>query len=59
MTRDGQAVVIDYKFGLQRQSRYNDQIRRYAELLRQMGYTSVAGYLWYVNQEFVEPVVRA
>ena len=58
MIRNGEAVVIDYKFGLRRDARHATQLHRYAELLREMGYASVTGYLWYVNLEEVDPVVR-
>lgn len=58
MIRDGEAVVIDYKFGLRRDTRYNAQIGRYMRLLTEMGYAPVSGYLWYVNLEEVEPVTR-
>ena len=47
---DGErAVVVDYKFGEQAIGRYRGQIREYVRLLREMGYTHVEGYLWFVR----------
>ncbi len=48
MTRGGEAVVVDYKFG-EESNAYHRQIAEYIEILRQMGYTSVKGYIWYVS----------
>lgn len=47
MTRGSEAVVVDYKFG-EENSTYTKQIGTYVEELRNMGYTSVKGYIWYV-----------
>ena len=54
--KEGRAVVVDYKFGLKRQSRYGRQVARYMELLLQMGYADVSGYIWYVGIGDIEPV---
>ena len=48
MTRGKEAVVVDYKFGEDRAS-YNRQIEEYMNELRDMGYSSVRGYIWYVS----------
>ncbi len=47
MIRDGHVVVVDFKFGKHSET-YNEQVRGYMSLLRDMGYTDVHGYLWYV-----------
>ena len=55
----GEAVVVDYKFEQtldealhqKRQNGYLKQVRRYMDLLRQLGYTRVRGYLWYVDKD--------
>ena len=47
MIRDGRVVVVDFKFGKHSEA-YNEQVRGYMSLLRDMGYTDVQGYLWYV-----------
>lgn len=49
------AIVIDYKFGKQLK-KYAQQVAEYCALIREMGYTSVSGYLWYVEQDTVTPV---
>lgn len=49
------AIVIDYKFGKQL-GKYIRQVAQYCALIREMGYTSVSGYLWYVEQDTVTPV---
>lgn len=41
-------VVVDYKFGLEQKAAYTRQIANYCELLRQMGYPNVEGYIWYI-----------
>lgn len=43
---DGRICVIDYKFGAEKKS-YSHQVRRYMDILTQMGYNNVSGYLWY------------
>lgn len=57
MIAGNRAVVVDYKFGEQRAAQYRDQIRRYGELLRQMGYTQIEGWLWYVKLGKTEKVI--
>ena len=47
MIRGNEAVVVDYKFGREAES-HKVQIRHYMEMLNNMGYTSVKGYVWYV-----------
>lgn len=55
MTRGKEAVVVDYKFGEESESHHR-QIGEYITLLEQMGYTSVRGYLWYVQSGKIEQV---
>lgn len=47
----GRAEVVDYKFGRERHdARYRRQIGGYVNRLRRTGrYSSVSGYIWYVN----------
>ncbi len=56
MIRGTRAVVVDYKFGMKRVPHYRRQVERYMELLTQMGYDRVEGYIWYVGIGDVEPV---
>jgi hypothetical protein len=53
--RDGETIVVDYKFGEERKY-YAWQVRRYMKLLRQMGYPRVKGYLWYVKNQKIEEI---
>ena len=54
---DGKAVVVDYKFG-ERRGKYKFQVGRYMRLLRDMGYTDVTGYLWYVMEDGGESIEK-
>ena len=57
MLRHDSAIVLDYKFGRIRSTRYEEQVRTYMDAVRRMGYTAVKGYLWYANYgELVEVV---
>ena len=55
MTDGQQMVVVDFKFGRPRDE-YHMQVREYMELLRQMGYQQVSGYLWFVYSNKIEEV---
>lgn len=45
----GMVQIIDYKFG-RPSPEYKSQIRNYARLYREMGYSDVRSSLWYVRQ---------
>ena len=48
MITDGnETIVVDFKFG-KPHDEHQKQVRQYMELLGNMGYKSVKGYLWYV-----------
>ena len=53
--RGGETVVVDYKFGEERKG-YRWQVGRYMKLLRQMGFSRVKGYIWYVKNNKVEQI---
>lgn len=63
LVKDGEAIVIDYKFGAYSASEpdvydsqlagYKKQVSRYKELLTSMGYSNVKGYLWYLSADKV------
>ena len=57
MMRNGEIVVIDFKFG-KPNKKYNKQVEGYMQLLVRMGYASehIEGYLWYVEEESIERV---
>ncbi len=54
--RQGQVIVIDYKFGEQANPKYRQQINTYLKLIRQMGYQQVEGFLWYVELGKIEHI---
>lgn len=53
MTDGQRTVVVDFKFGKPHPD-YPDQVRRYMELLTEMGMPAVEGWLWYVNLDKFE-----
>ncbi len=53
MLKDNRAIVVDYKFGKQQSASHRPQVRKYADMLRQMNYGEVQGFIWYVNMEEV------
>lgn len=50
MYKDGQMVVVDFKFGKPKKQ-HTAQVREYMELLAKMGYGNITGYIWYVDEE--------
>ena len=50
-------IVIDFKFG-QAHAAHKKQVRQYMELLKEMNYPHVEGYLWYVEDRKVEPIIE-
>lgn len=56
---EGNAVIVDYKFGEKEISEYRAQVRKYAEALSQSGrFRSVKAYLWYVHLQKVVQVIH-
>ncbi len=56
-----EAIVVDYKFGKynsgsKQHAYYNKQVEKYRNLLLEMGYSDVKGYLWYVLEHTVVDV---
>lgn len=47
MIRNGEVVVVDYKFGTPGHPGYAGQVRRYMREIEQMGYRNVKGFVWY------------
>lgn len=54
---DDNAIIVDYKFGNIHDSSYICQVQNYMQLLKNMGYKSVAGYLWYVEELDIAPII--
>ena len=57
MMRGEEIVVVDFKFG-KPNKKYNKQVQGYMQLLVRMGYVAenIRGYLWYVEENNIEPV---
>ena len=53
MTDGSTVVVVDFKFGKPKEE-HHLQVRQYAEVLKQMGYAKVEGYIWYVYNDKIE-----
>lgn len=49
-TANGTIDIIDYKFGEENKSKHQKQIKNYMNLLIEMGYKNVRGFLWYFNK---------
>lgn len=58
MMKDNEVVVVDFKFGKPNR-KYNKQVRGYMQLLAQMGYSNIKGYLWYVEEETESPNIHS
>jgi ATP-dependent exoDNAse (exonuclease V) beta subunit len=48
MEKEGRTVILDYKFGKPEPS-HERQMKRYVEVLKSMGYSSVEGHVLYVE----------
>lgn len=55
MTNGKEVVVVDFKFGTERDE-YHNQVRQYVQLLRSMGYQNVKGFLWFVYSNIIKQV---
>lgn len=53
MTLGSMAIVVDYKFA-EESPAYIRQIREYASVLKNMGYSQVDSYLWYIDSGIVK-----
>lgn len=57
MLLDNKAVVVDYKFGQIESRAYQKQIQMYCDLIRNMGYREVEGYLCYLELDKIDKEV--
>ena len=55
MTDGKIVIVVDFKFGSPKPE-YHEQVREYVNLLADMGYNDIRGYLWYVYSNKIEEV---
>lgn len=56
MFRNGEVIVIDYKFGEKEEKKYHKQVKDYVDLIRQIGYKQVQGFVWYMELQKLERV---
>lgn len=56
MIAGDRAVVVDYKFGGKKSNEYKKQMKHYTSLLKNMGYRTVEGYIWYILQNNIVEV---
>lgn len=56
MIKENEVVVVDYKFGQQKHPSHHAQVRNYMQLLKNMNYQKVSGYLWYAEKDEVVKV---
>ncbi len=52
MMTDSEVIVVDYKTG-NTEGSYRNQVKQYIDLLQNMGYKNITGYLWYVDRNDV------
>lgn len=52
---DNKVTVIDYKTGGDHKG-YRPQVSRYMRILKQMGFTNVSGYLWFIETDNIVEV---
>ena len=55
MIKGEEVIVVDFKFG-KKSPEYAAQVRNYMQLLKQMGYRQLKGYLWYVYKNELEEI---
>lgn len=55
MVKGDEVIVVDYKFGKENEE-HKKQVKRYMNLLGDMGYRNVKGYLWYVYKNDIKEV---
>lgn len=55
MLMEDKAVVVDFKFG-NPHPEHRAQVEKYMNLLTQMGYNNIKGYLWYIYKNKIEEI---
>ncbi len=55
MVTDEEVIIVDFKFG-QRREEYVHQVQEYMDLMSEMGYRNIKGYLWYVFDQTIEKI---
>ncbi|MDR0744213.1 MAG: UvrD-helicase domain-containing protein [Tannerella sp.] len=55
--KNKQVIVVDYKSGEHKEKYHRRQIEKYISLIREMGYTDIEGYLWYITLDEIEKYI--
>ncbi len=55
MISEKEIVVLDYKFGQQKLPSHYSQLKQYMQLIKEMGYKNIKGFIWYFElNELIE-----
>jgi ATP-dependent exoDNAse (exonuclease V) beta subunit len=58
MLLDKSAIIVDYKFGFDEQNpQHHKQVKTYMDIILQMGFEQVKGFLWYVHDNNIVEVM--
>lgn len=55
-TSDGHIDIIDYKFGAERPAKHARQLRKYLRRFKEMGFSGLRAFVWYVDTNEIVPV---
>ncbi|MFA6751188.1 MAG: UvrD-helicase domain-containing protein [Fermentimonas sp.] len=55
MISQDEVIIVDYKFGVSEDRKYNRQVQRYIKSIEEMGYKNVKGYVFYVKAGKIDP----
>ncbi len=57
MTNNGEVIIVDYKFA-KKSEQHTKQVKDYMNLLAMIGYSNIKGYVWYIDRNEIEEVIR-
>ena len=51
ITKDNEIILVDYKFAKTKKNinEYSSQIKNYEQLIKQIGFSKIQSYLWFVD----------
>ena len=58
MIKDEEVIIVDFKTGEKHDPSYQRQLKEYMRYFKQMGYTSVKGYLWFTLENEVAEITN-
>jgi ATP-dependent exoDNAse (exonuclease V) beta subunit len=56
MLSTNETIIIDYKFGEEEEAKHLKQVEEYIDLLKEMDFKNVKGFVWYVQHDKVVEV---